>query len=174
MGYFIETFNRSQEDFDLYNKIISLTNSINDTYPGHTNWFWEKFVPGLRGGERSFVAAFNQENKSLSGVILLKNTPEEKKICTLFVAENARGQGIATKLMEASFNVLKERNPVITVSNRNINQLRRLLDKFDFKQSCVRTDVYKGGDSEIYFNLNHVQKIQLKRSDNSKAISRCI
>ena len=32
----------------LYDQILDLTKPINDTYPEHTKWFMQKFIPGLQ------------------------------------------------------------------------------------------------------------------------------
>lgn len=124
--------------------------SINDTYSGHTDWYKNVFLPGLKKGERIYVVA-QDENENLAGCVLIKNTNDEKKICTLFVSPLFRKQVLATKLMETSLKELGE-HPLITVSSKNMAQLKPLLDKMGFHLSGKRRGVYGAKDTEFYFN----------------------
>ena len=135
----------------LYKGIIQLTNSINDTYPSHNDWLQKKFFPGLKYGSRKIVVAYNDLNNPM-GVALLKDTPEEKKICCLFVREDCRGLGIGNNLIKKSCAVLKTNKPLITVADTNLSQLQRLLDKNHFTFSYKKKGMYKENDTENYFN----------------------
>ena len=134
----------------LYKKMLLLTHSINDTYKGHTNWYNNVFLPGLKKKERAYIIALDK-NGVLAGCVFLKNTIDEKKICTLFVSPDFRRQGIATALMEESIKRIGE-HPLITVSSRNLDQLSPLLSKFGFHLSAVKNGVYNSEDTEFYFN----------------------
>ena len=113
----------------------------------------EKFFPGLKDGTRKMVVACNENDLShLVGVSLLKDTEDEKKICCLFVREDCRGNGVASMLMQKSCEVLKTDKPLITVSNRNLSQLQRLLDKNNFTFSYKKKGAYQENDTENYFN----------------------
>ena len=147
----IKTFNSFHEEHKkLYNDILSLTYSINDTYPQHSTWFKEKFLTGLKNKERIYIVAQDEEGK-LAGCVLIKKTEEEKKICTLFVHPDYRKQGLGGKLMEQTLSELGE-HPLITVSDRNIAQLAPLLRKKVFHLSAVKKGAYRPEDTEYYFN----------------------
>ncbi|MBQ6854935.1 MAG: GNAT family N-acetyltransferase [Alphaproteobacteria bacterium] len=147
----IKTFRSFHEEHKkLYEDILNLTYSINDTYPQHSTWFKEKFLPDLKNKKRIYIVA-QDKNGKLAGCILLKNTEEEKKICTLFVHPDYRKQGVGRKLVEQTLLELGE-HPLITVSDRNIAQLMPLLKKKGFHLSAVKKGVYRPEDTEYYFN----------------------
>lgn len=152
MNYKLETIDYySPTHKSLYEGIAELIKSGKDTYPDWNDWFFNKFIPGLKNGSRKIVVACNNLDNPL-GVALLKDTEEEKKICCLFVRENCRRKGIANNLLKKSFAVLKTNKPLLTVSDKNISQLRKLLDKNDFTFSYKKKGVYQKNDTENYFN----------------------
>lgn len=63
----------------LYEEIAKLTKSISDTYPGHNDWLFNKFIPGLKNGSRKMVVAYD-DLRNLMGVALLKDTEEENML----------------------------------------------------------------------------------------------
>ncbi len=145
----INTFSSYHPEHEaLYQEMLDMTSVI--TYPGHEKWYRETFLPGLKKGERMYVVATDDGGK-LAGCVLIKNTADEKKICTLFVDPDFRKRGVARELMEASLKELGE-HPLITVSSRNLNQLNPLLKHFRFHLSASRQGAYGKGDTEYYFN----------------------
>ena len=143
----------SSQHKDLYRGIVALIKSINDTYPQHDAWLREKFFLGLKDGSRKMIVVCNENDLSHPiGVSLLKDIEDEKKICCLFVREDCRGNGVASILMQKSCEVLKTDKPLITVSNRNLSQLQRLLDKNNFTFSYRKKGAYQENDTENYFN----------------------
>lgn len=155
----IKTFNSfNPEHTILYDQILSLTKPINDTYPGRTKWFVEKFIPGLQKKERMYIVAQDDDN-TLAGCVLIKNTEEEKKICTFFVNPRFRGQGLGRKLMEQTLKELGE-HPLITVSSRNLSQLLPLLQQYDFHLSAAKKGAYNSEDTEYYFNDQRADAIK--------------
>ena len=154
MNYQIEIINSSSKGHkNLYANLARLTSPMSDVYPDYKEWLFKKFFPGLKDGSRKMVVAYNNDNPNNPvGVALLKDTQEEKKICCLFVREDCRGQGIASKLMKKSFESLKTEKPLMTVSNNNLSQLQRLLDKNNFEFSYKRKGAYQENNTENYFN----------------------
>ena len=144
-----------------------LTKEIGLTYPGHQKWLDTTFTQGLVDGNRGYSYAVDYHNKilfpygslldrvstyKLAGCSLLKNTPEEKKICCLFVDPQYRKQGIASQLIRESFNILQTDTPLITVAENNLPQLEPLLKKFNFELTSVLDSVYRKGVKEYYYN----------------------
>ena len=147
----IKTFSSfNPEHAALYEQMLDLTKSINDTYPEQTKWFKEKFITGLQKKERMYIIAQDDDN-TLAGCVLIKNTEEEKKICTLFVNPKFRRQGLGKQLMEQTLKELGE-HPLITVSSRNLSQLSHLLEQCGFHLSATKKGVYNSEDTEYYFN----------------------
>lgn len=147
----IKTFHSfHKEHKKLYEDILSLTYSVNDTYPQYSTWFKEKFLPDLKNKKRMYIVAQDESGK-LVGCVLIKNTEEEKKICTLLVHPDYRKQGVGEKLMEQTLSELGE-HPLITVSDKNIEQLSPLLRKKGFHLSAVKKGAYRPEYTEYYFN----------------------
>lgn len=154
--------------FGLYQQIPILTKTIAESYPGHFAWIDEKFLPNLHDRTRGYsfsvdydtpVKIPNRLHKGqildsyhLSGCSLLKNTPDEKKICCLFVDPNYRNQGIASQLIKNSFEILRTDKPLMTVSEHNLPQLQKLIDRFGFELTSVKDSVYLPGVREFYYN----------------------
>lgn len=152
MDYIISAIDYfSPSHSELYQGIAELTNSLTQTYPKHKEWLWKTFFPGLKDGSRKIVVAYRELDKPM-GIALLKDTEEEKKICCLFVRDVYRKKGIAKKLMETSFEMLGTHFPLMTVSDKNIDQLQRIINIYNFKFSYRKKGVYKTHDTELYFN----------------------
>ena len=157
----IKTFDSFHpEHIPLYDQILTLTQPVNNIYPGRTKWFWEKFIPGLQKKERMYIIAQDNDN-TLAGCVLIKRTEEEKKICTLFVHPQFRGQGLGRQLMELTLRELGE-HPLITVSSRNLSQLSSLLKQYGFHLSATKKGAYNSEDTEYYFNDKKADAIKDK------------
>jgi ribosomal protein S18 acetylase RimI-like enzyme len=155
------------EDLQYYIQVPALTKEIGKTYPGHQKWLDTTFTEGLWNGTRGYSFAVDFNNKilfpygssldrvstyKLAGCSLLKNTPEEKKICCLFIDPYYRQRGIASQLIRNSFNILQTDRPLITVSENNLPMLEPLLKKFQFELTSVQESVYRHGVKEYYYN----------------------
>lgn len=138
------------EHAKLYEDILSLTMPVSGTYPGYAAWYKNVFIPGLKKGERMYIVALD-ENENPAGCVLVKNTEDEKKICTLFVSPQFRKHGLASMLLETALKELGE-HPSVTVSGRNMMQLKPLLDRKGFHLSGKRKGAYGADDTEFYFN----------------------
>lgn len=161
-----ELSNVYNPDHDLlYGQVAWLTRSILDSYDGHWDWLQDKYFPGLHKGTRgySFAVDYDVTNYmntklglmsiyKLAGCSLLKNEPDEKKLCCLFVDPDYRGQKIASKLIEDSFEILNTNKPVMTVSQQNLSMLQKLIDRYGFELTSVKESVYKPGVKEYYYN----------------------
>lgn len=150
-----------------YIQIQELTKVIGKSYPGHLKWLNETFIGGLWKQERAYSFAVDFGNKilfpygdcfdrvstyKLAGCSLLKNTPEEKKICCLFIDPQYRKQGIASKLITDSFELLGTTKPLITVSENNLSMLEPIIKKYNFELTDVKNSVYRKGVKEYYYN----------------------
>ncbi len=151
MDYRICTVSGTAADLQLYNEVAELTGAIKKTYPEYGKWLKEKFFPGLKDGSRKLIIA-KDETGRLAGAILLKNTAEEKKICSLFVRKECRGLGIAGKLMQESFKVLRTDRPLLSVADKNYPQIQKLLNLYHFKFSYRKRGAYMAENTEYYFN----------------------
>lgn len=106
-------------------------------------------VPGLASENRIIYTVL--DDGKIVAVLILKDA-DEKKICTLRVAEHYRCQGIATKLLKIAHQALQCTNPLITVSSIHINEFEFLLKKNGFTLYKKYENYYKQGIVEYAFN----------------------
>ena len=143
----------------LYQDIFDLTQSLQQTYPDYKNWYNQTFLEGLKKRERGIIVAL--DDKKMIGCALIKNTPEEKKLCTLFVHPDYRRRGIAAQLLKETVRVLGEK-PFVTVSENNKQFVDKLFDQFRFHLSATKKSVYLPNKKEYYFNDAQADAIQNK------------
>lgn len=143
----------------LYQNIFYLTKSLVQIYPDYEKWYHQTFLSGLQKGERGIVVA--EEKGKLMGLALFKDTPTEKKLCTLFVPEVYRQRGIGTKILKTLVKELKQ-NPLTSVSEEHLPQVLPLFNKMKFRVSACKKGVYMPQSREYYFNDDKAESIQKK------------
>jgi GNAT superfamily N-acetyltransferase len=119
-------------------------------YPQFASWFWAKVVPGCRDHSRRILEAYAGER--LAGLAILKRSPFERKICTLWVARFARGCGFGQRLLSDSLEWLEADKPLITVCEERLHELQPLLNKFGFRLERGAQSLYRPGRFEYVFN----------------------
>lgn len=127
----------------------SLSN-LNEDYSSFEKWYFEKVIPGIKKGDREIIITTN--DKFITGVSILKNTIDEKKICTLRVNQQFRKNGVGKVLFEKSLETLNCDSPVITVSQERVSQFSSLLNYFGFELSQVISGYYKQTSDEYVYN----------------------
>ncbi|MGD0794572.1 MAG: GNAT family N-acetyltransferase [Dehalococcoidales bacterium] len=126
-------------------------------YPEILNWYSFKFSPGLNNGSRKIV--FFAINNEIAGTALLKNIDQEKKICTFFVKNQYRNNGIGKSLFGKCLEILDTDKPVITVPAERLPQFSRIFKYYDFKLEQVVDNYYRSKSQEYVFNGNLELKI---------------
>ena len=130
--FFIKTFFLNffyeENKKELYDALFSLTQGLIQDYPGYQNWFYGTFIEGLKKHERIYLVA--QEGNQIVGCTFLKNTPDEKKISSLYVVPTSRKKGIGHLLMEKSVKLLGT-GTIVSVSDQNLSGLSFLLKKWE-------------------------------------------
>ena len=96
----------------LYKDVFEMTQTITQTYPNYSCWYHQTFLREKKKGKRALIMA--EEKGKLVGVALVKNTSEEKKLCTLFVRPENRRQGIGQKLLAKTIQELGQK-PLISL-----------------------------------------------------------
>ena len=129
------------------NELYQLTDFNNSQYPNYMEWFFGKNIPRIIRGEGDVL--FTLDGLSVQGLIVMKNTTEEKKLCTFMVDECYRKQIIGTNLLEEAFKYLKTDKPSITIPENNIEQFKFFIDYYDWKNTGI-TDQYNS--REIIYN----------------------
>ncbi|QUS38086.1 GNAT family N-acetyltransferase [Tardiphaga alba] len=123
---------------------------VTQLYPGFDAWFATKVIPGLRSGERRIITCFMRE--TLAGVAICKRTESEAKLCTLWVAPEARGRGAATELAKEAFAWLGNVKPLFTVPDERLPEFQPLLRAWSFSDHVEASGMYRPGRIEHVFN----------------------
>lgn len=134
---------------DYIRRIRHFLSDLTCNYPHFEEWLEYVFMM-TETDERTIVVC--EYDKQIVGLIILKDTVKEKKICTIRVAEGYRRQGIGTYLMNEARRILHEDFPLVTVSDEHIGVFRKFLSRFRFEQKSQVKSVYQYGHDEYYFN----------------------
>ena len=142
--YFSKNYNKK-----LLDKLYLVTKRLEQDYPNHKEWFYNKFVKELDGKSREIVYCKN--GSKICGVAFLKNTEKEKKICTLFVCEEYRKQGIGTGLLMEAIKFLGTTTPLITMPAYKEQCFKKIIDKYNWVKRQEINNCYSN-NKELVFN----------------------
>lgn len=135
----------------LASKAYEVTDYICNDYPKHFKWYWEKTIPAVFSGTREILIYLVDNN--IAGVAFLKKEDGEKKICTFLVLSEYRGQGIATKLIEKSFEFLETTTPLITIADYKLEMFNAIILKYNWKLTqTLPKGYYNNSSEELVFN----------------------
>lgn len=140
------------EIIELCNNLYDLTDFVNEDYPRHKSWFYQKQLPETLSGRGRDIIYATDENKNYMGVVFIKKDEIEKKICTLFVDEKFRRLGVGTKLIEKAMQVLGTTTPVITIADYKLPMFENLIKKYKWKQTEVVKGLYNDKHAELVYN----------------------
>ena len=134
-------------------ELYEMTDFICEDYPKHKSWFYQKQLPEtfMRGSGRDIVFAYD-EDKNMYGTAFIKEDENEKKICTLFVDEKARGLGVGTKLVEKSMEILDTTKPMITIAEYKLPMFKGLIEKYGWEKTEEVSGLYNDRYKELVYN----------------------
>ena len=142
---------KKEEFIRITNQIYTLTEHLNNVYPGYKEWFFKKQVNGCYGPNRNII--FIKENTDeIVGFCCLKKDEEEKKICTLYVDPKCRNHGIGNILFEESMKYLEMTKPLATFSEDKLPMLIKIIEKYDWQLTEVVDGIYNEGVRELCYN----------------------
>ena len=145
----------------LVTTIFNTTKFIGDDYPNYKNWFYNKQIPGIALGERDILFIRNPEKlKEIIGIVALKNTLEEQKICTLYVKGKYRKMGIGTILIEEAMKYLNTPTPIIEIPAYKLVMFKSFIKRYNWKLSYISHNSY---GNELCFNNPKTKKLNLTR-----------
>ncbi|HIY44687.1 MAG TPA: GNAT family N-acetyltransferase [Candidatus Helicobacter avistercoris] len=121
-------------------------------YPNFDLWYFTNVLSSIARKEKQILMI--QDDKDLKGVSIIKNTQEEKKICTLRVMEKYQNRGIGLRLFEKSFETLQTRFPLLSVSEEKYPDFKKIFDYYGFKLTSIKENYYRIGKKEFFFNEN--------------------
>lgn len=144
---------------DTYNYVKDLE----DSYPDFYKWYHNKVLKELKqkNGRREILLSIStvkleseevNTKKIISGIVVLKNYENEKKICTFRVIPDFYRTGLSSLLMDESMKFLKTKTPLITISENRVELFENILARYEFKLSQKLPDYYKKGLTEFVYN----------------------
>lgn len=137
------------ENKKLLDKLYQVTSDLEKDYPKHKEWFYKKFAKELDGVKREII--YYENESIIYGVIFLKNTREEKKICTLYVNEKYRKQSVGTRLILESIKFLGTTTPLITMPDYKEKCFKKIIEKYKWEKTQEIENCYST-NNELVFN----------------------
>lgn len=148
---------------DRLKKILqNILSDLQLEYPFFLVWLHKVFEELRISEKRIILICCDSDNVfDIKGVAILKNTLEERKICTLRVLPPYRHQGIGTLLLKKSIEILKDQYPLITVSGIHMNSFGPFLRKNGFVLRDKIKSIYRRGCYEYFYNVPYQHKVVL-------------
>lgn len=119
-------------------------------YPDFDSWITHKVIPGIYEGHRTIV--LEQRQNTIPGLLILKHTDTEKKVCTLRVGLDFENKGLGVRLFELAFDILQTDKPLLSVSDDTRPKFSRLFRHFGFSQEGSYLGLYVPFREEHSFN----------------------
>jgi predicted GNAT family N-acyltransferase len=123
---------------------------LDKEYPNFQNWYYNKVKNNILSGGRDIH--FTIVDEYIAGVAILKNTIDEKKICTLRVSDSFQKKGIGKSLIKNSIDYLGVEKPLITVSSFKDYQFKKIFKYFGFEKCSELQHYYSLNSLEMTYN----------------------
>lgn len=104
--------------------------------------------------ENTFLFTLEEENKIYGFSLFMKTDIDSYDLLYIYITKDKRNQNLATKLLNASINLLKDLKISIflEVSSENISAIK-LYEKLEFKKISVRKRYYKDDTDALIYKL---------------------
>jgi hypothetical protein len=123
---------------------------LRGSYPEFDEWLRGKVIPGIVAGERTVI--LEMRNGGVAGLLIVKHTDAEKKLCTLRVRPEYESKGLGIRLFETAFDILGTERPLLSVSEPSMPKFSRLFAHFGFSQEAVYGGLYVPHVDELSYN----------------------
>lgn len=134
-----------------YNYIYLFLMEANMQYPAFSVWYGNLFTDDLKlKPEREIIVC--EKEYEIAGVTILKSTKEEAKICTVYVAEQYRHNGLGRRLMELSIEWLENEKPVMILDKSKEPDFTGILKHFGFVFQEENYGLHNPGKVELIYN----------------------
>ena len=147
----IKNYIETEEFLSLADQIYNLTKHLNNSYPNYKDWFYNKQLKESLSPNRNILFVRNKNNQVV-GVASLKNTKEEKKLCTLYIKKEYRNQKITTELIKESFEYLETTRPLITFSENKLSMFENIINKYNWELIQIEENIYTNDNREYCYN----------------------
>lgn len=123
---------------------------LRGSYPCFDEWLSTKVLPGLASGERTIVV--EERLGRAAGLVVLKHTHAERKLCTLRVRPEFEFRGLGVRLFDTAFEVLETRHPLLSVSEVALPKFSKLFQHFGFACEAAYRGLYVPRVHELAYN----------------------
>ena len=123
---------------------------LRESYPAFDEWLLDKALPGIYAGERT--AVMELRDSTVAGLLIVKHTDTEKKLCTLRVRPDFESKGLGVRLFETAFDLLGTDRPLLSVSEPLLPKFSRLFTHFGFSKEAVYGGRYQPHVDEFSYN----------------------
>lgn len=123
---------------------------LRGSYPYFDEWLSTKVLPGLASGERTIVV--EERLGRAAGLVILKHTHAERKLCTLRVRPEFEFRGLGVRLFDMAFEVLQTRYPLLSVSEVALPKFSKLFQHFGFVYEAAYRGLYVPRVHELAYN----------------------
>lgn len=130
--------------------IIDILKPIKEYYPEYENWMESVVSQGIIDNTRC-IRVLKNDNK-IAGLSVLKKTDDEKKICSLFVDPEYRGEAWIYSIFTDSIEYLQTKSPLITIPNIIVKKYHGLIFTNKWKLTSKTPNRYTSGIVEYGFN----------------------
>ena len=131
-------------------RIIDELAPTKDYYPRYAEWLESTAAQGMHDGTRQINILTNDHKTA--GITITKNTQTEKKICTLFIHPDYRGEAWGYAMFTHACNILRTTRPVITIPAIILPKYHGLIFAHHWKNTSQIANRYKDGIVEYGFN----------------------
>lgn len=162
----------ANEFMSLAKRIYLITDFVCEYYPKHKEWYFTKQLPSINDEKRNVLFVRSPEDyNEIIAMACLKKEPQEQKICTLYVAEDYRGQGIGKTLVETSMEWLGTRKPLITLTDNKLEMFAPMIKKYEWELTEIVLALYNDYSKELCFN-GKVTKNKLENPNSQKKLTK--
>lgn len=140
-----------ERKFMTFNEIYLFLHKLSFEYPKFTEWYNNLFSMDYELKEEREII-ISQYDAQLAGIIILKKTKTENKICTLRVEKKYRNNGIARELIKKGIEWLEDEKPFVTCHSSKNRQYIGLFQYFGFQLSEKKFGYYGLFNLEYSYN----------------------
>ncbi len=145
----------------LFENLKILLADLELLYPFFTAWLKKVFEEMQTSYTRKIFLCTNTTLFDIVGVAIIKDSPTEKKICTLQVCKAYQRRGIGTVLLDLAIKELNDSAPLITVSGTHMRTFAPFLRKRGFVLCDKVKSLYRKGSYEYFFNKPYKHNVVL-------------
>ncbi|WP_156373573.1 GNAT family N-acetyltransferase [Pseudorhodoferax sp. Leaf267] len=123
---------------------------LRGAYPSFDFWLQTKVLPGISAGERTVVV--ERRGGRAVGLLIVKHTVDESKLCTLRVRPEFEFRGMGVRLFTRAFDILNTTRPLLSVSEMALPKFSRIFDHFGFACAGAYQGLYLPQVQEFSYN----------------------